>query len=151
MGRKNTSRLMHRSLVPFRVRNRRLFQASNQHAFNSRRERMRGLRGSGSRNAELGPPERISSPEEENGLLCVAFSSSEIHMGVQHGAIGLLKPRQMLDNAFSFVLAGPPGIYAIDLVSWSSLAMTNTLGSIAFTDLEANVSQQKFYRAAGPQ
>jgi hypothetical protein len=43
------------------------------------------LCGSNSRNAELGPPERISSPEEENDLLCVVFSSSQIYMARSMG------------------------------------------------------------------
>jgi len=56
---------------------------------------------------------------------------------------------------FEFTLTGPPGIYAVvasaDLASWSELAsVTNQLGSIIFTDAEANLSRQKFYRLRLP-
>ena len=100
----------------------------------------------------------LSQPSADTRLagLVASLANEDVAVFAYPLAIGLLKPRQTLDNAFSFVLAGPPGIYAVlgstDLVAWSSLgAVTNTLGSIAFTDGEASFSQQKFYRAAGPQ
>jgi len=67
-------------------------------------------------------------------------------------AVALLKPNRTLENDFAFTLEGPPGIYAVlgstDLVAWSALGTAiNELGSILFTDADANFSPQKFYRA----
>jgi len=55
-------------------------------------------------------------------------------------------------GAFEFALTGPPRVYAVlsstNLAAWSGLgAVTNTLGSILFTDVTAHLSPQKFYRA----
>jgi formylglycine-generating enzyme required for sulfatase activity len=55
-------------------------------------------------------------------------------------------------GAFQAGVTGPPGVYAIfsstDLAAWNALgAVTNSLGSINFTDETAPLSQQKFYRA----
>jgi len=97
----------------------------------------------------------LSEPSADTRLagLVASLANEDVSVFTYPLAIGLLKPRQTLDKAFSFVLAGPPGIYAVlgstDLVAWSALgAVTNTLGSIVFTDVEANFSQQKFYRTA---
>jgi formylglycine-generating enzyme required for sulfatase activity len=64
----------------------------------------------------------------------------------------LLSPRGPLAGSFEFTLTGPPGIYSVqsstNLATWSDLGMaTNMLGSIVFTDVEAGLSRQKFYRA----
>jgi formylglycine-generating enzyme required for sulfatase activity len=65
----------------------------------------------------------------------------------------LLKPNRTLEgNAFEFFIAGPPGIYTVlsstNLAAWSVLGTTiNELGSIFFTDTDANSSPQKFYQA----
>jgi hypothetical protein len=67
-------------------------------------------------------------------------------------AISLIAPHLREDHNFDFEVTGPPGVYTIlqsaDLASWSTLGLaTNTLGSINFTDVTANLSSQKFYRA----
>jgi len=66
-------------------------------------------------------------------------------------AVQLLRPRALV-GAFQFGVAGPPGVYTVigstDLAVWSVLgAVTNRVGSISFTDVTANLSPQKFYRA----
>jgi hypothetical protein len=66
-------------------------------------------------------------------------------------AVSTVSPRRTLAGAFEFTLTGPPGAYAIlgstDLAAWSALdVVTNSLGSIDFTDATAHLSQQKFYR-----
>ncbi len=66
-------------------------------------------------------------------------------------AIELLRPRTLV-GAFQFGITGPPGVYAVlgstDLAVWSALGVaTNSLGSINFTDVTANLAPQKFYRA----
>jgi hypothetical protein len=65
--------------------------------------------------------------------------------------VQLIRLRQP-PGAFQFAVIGPPGVYAIlgstDLAIWSELGtVTNPLGSIVFTDVEAHLSPQKFYRA----
>jgi formylglycine-generating enzyme required for sulfatase activity len=67
-------------------------------------------------------------------------------------AIRLIAPHGTEPGAFEFALTGPPGVYAIlsstNLAAWSPLgAVTNTLGSILFSDVTAHLSPQKFYRA----
>src|SRR5258705_5126311 len=57
-----------------------------------------------------------------------------------------------LTAAFQFGITGPPGVYAIsgstNLTDWGKLAnVTNTLGAITFTDVEAHLSPRKFYSA----
>jgi formylglycine-generating enzyme required for sulfatase activity len=66
-------------------------------------------------------------------------------------AIQLVRPRTSV-GAFQFGITGPPGLYAVlgsgDLAVWNALGVaTNSLGSINFTDVTANLSPQKFYRA----
>ncbi len=70
-------------------------------------------------------------------------------------ALSLVLPRRTAAGAFEFTLTGPPGIYTVlgsaDLVAWSNLGTaTNNLGSIVFTDAEAHLSQQEFYRLRSP-
>ena len=65
-------------------------------------------------------------------------------------AVELIRLRQPI-GAFQFAVTGPPGVYAVlaspDLAVWSELgAVTNSLGSIVFTDVAAHLSPQKFYR-----
>jgi formylglycine-generating enzyme required for sulfatase activity len=67
-------------------------------------------------------------------------------------AVRLVSPRRTGSAAFEFTLTGPPGLYAVlsstNLAAWSALGTaTNTLGSASFTDVQANLSPQKFYRA----
>jgi hypothetical protein len=67
-------------------------------------------------------------------------------------AVSLVSPRRTLAGEFAFTLAGPPGIYALlsstNLTTFSALGtVTNTLGSAIFTDGQAPLSSQKFYRA----
>jgi len=66
--------------------------------------------------------------------------------------VRLESPHRTAAAAFAFTLTGPPGIYAIlgsaDLAAWRALdATTNNLGRAVFTDAQANLSPQKFYRA----
>jgi formylglycine-generating enzyme required for sulfatase activity len=66
-------------------------------------------------------------------------------------AVSLSSPR-LAAEAFEFTLAGPPGIYTVlsstNLAAFSALGTaTNTLGRAIFTDVQANLSPQKFYRA----
>jgi hypothetical protein len=95
----------------------------------------------------------LSQPSADTRLagLVALLANEDVAVFAYPLAIGLLKPRQTLDNTFAFILAGPPGIYAVlgstDLVAWSALgAVTNTLGSIGFTDVAAHLSSQRFYR-----
>ena len=65
--------------------------------------------------------------------------------------VQLVQPRTPV-GAFQFGITGPPGVYAVlestNLAAWSTLGtVTNNLGSINFTDVTANSSPQKFYRA----
>ena len=67
-------------------------------------------------------------------------------------AVQLVSPGRTMIGAFEFSLTGPPGLYSVlasaDLVAWSPLgAVTNSLGAIAFTDVTAGLSPQKFYHA----
>jgi formylglycine-generating enzyme required for sulfatase activity len=67
-------------------------------------------------------------------------------------AVHLVLPHQTVTGAFEFTLTGPPGSYAVqsstNLADWTALGTaTNTLGSMIFTDGQASVSPQKFYRA----
>ena len=60
--------------------------------------------------------------------------------------------QRTLAGAFEFTLTGPPGAYTVlnstDLAAWSeSGTLTNNLGSAVFTDVAANQSPRKFYRA----
>jgi hypothetical protein len=66
-------------------------------------------------------------------------------------AVQLVQPRFVV-GAFEFGITGPPGIYtvfgSVDLVIWSEVgAVTNTTGTIDFTDVAANPFSDKFYRA----
>jgi len=66
-------------------------------------------------------------------------------------AIQLVRP-QMVSGAFRIGITGPPGIYTVlestDLTAWNFLGMANNiLGSVNFTDVTANASPRKFYRA----
>ena len=65
--------------------------------------------------------------------------------------IQLISPRRNEAGAFEFTLIGPPGVYSVlgstDLFAWNELGKaTNQLGTVIFTDVEANLSPQKFYR-----
>jgi hypothetical protein len=65
--------------------------------------------------------------------------------------VQLIRLRQPL-GAFQFAVTGPPGVYAVlgstNLAVWSEVGtVTNPLGTIVFTDVEAHLSPQKFYRA----
>jgi len=67
----------------------------------------------------------------------------------------LLSSRRTATENFEFTLTGPPGVYTIlsstNLTFWSELgALTNDLGSAAFTDVVAALSTHKFYRALQP-
>jgi len=58
----------------------------------------------------------------------------------------------MLAGSFKFGLTGPPGVYTVlgstNLADWTLVGTaTNSLGSINFTDVTANSSPHKFYRA----
>lgn len=57
-----------------------------------------------------------------------------------------------LPGAFRFGITGPPGDYTVfsstNLADWSVLGATpNPLGSVLFTDVNAHLAPQKFYRA----
>ena len=65
--------------------------------------------------------------------------------------VQLVQPRTLV-GAFQFGITGPPGVYTVlgskDLVAWSVVGTaSNTLGSVAFTDVTAQFSPHKFYRA----
>jgi formylglycine-generating enzyme required for sulfatase activity len=65
-------------------------------------------------------------------------------------AVRLSRLRQPI-GAFQFVITGPPGPYVVlastDLSVWGELrTVTNTLGSIVFTDVEAHLAPRRFYR-----
>jgi hypothetical protein len=65
-------------------------------------------------------------------------------------AVQLLRPRELV-GAFQFRIVGPPGTYTVlisdELAMWSPRAfVTNTLGTINFTDVTAHLSQRRFYR-----
>jgi formylglycine-generating enzyme required for sulfatase activity len=65
--------------------------------------------------------------------------------------VRLIRLRQPI-GAFQFAVAGPPGVYTVlrstNLAAWGPLAaVANPLGTIVFTDVEAHLSSQKFYRA----
>ena len=67
-------------------------------------------------------------------------------------AVSLVSPQGTAAGAFGFTLIGPPAAYTIlsstDLAAWNELGtLTNALGAALFTDVEANNSSQKFYRA----
>ena len=67
-------------------------------------------------------------------------------------AISLASPFRAASGAVEFSLTGPPGIYAVqsstNLAAWSELGTTtNKIGSAVFTDVQANLSPRKFYRA----
>jgi formylglycine-generating enzyme required for sulfatase activity len=66
--------------------------------------------------------------------------------------VQLVFPRQQPIGAFRFGITGPPGVYTVysssNLTSWEAVNFVNNpLGSIFFTDTEAHLSPQKFYRA----
>lgn len=70
-------------------------------------------------------------------------------------AVRLFSPRRAAAGAFEFAFTGPPGVYTVlastNLVAWSNIgAATNKLGTALFTDREANLSPQKFYRVRSP-
>jgi hypothetical protein len=65
--------------------------------------------------------------------------------------VQLIRIRQPI-GAFQFAISGPPGVYSVlgssDLVTWSNIrSVSNGLGNVVFTDGEAHLSSQKFYRA----
>jgi formylglycine-generating enzyme required for sulfatase activity len=67
-------------------------------------------------------------------------------------AVRLASPHRMSAAAIELALSGPPGSYAIlsstNLTAFSALGTaTNTLGSAIFTDVQAQLSSPKFYRA----
>jgi hypothetical protein len=70
--------------------------------------------------------------------------------------VRLISLRRTADGSFQFAVSGPPGTYTVlassELTNWSELAtVTNELGFARFTDGQANLSPQKFYRArSGP-
>jgi len=64
----------------------------------------------------------------------------------------LLSPQRIGEGDFAFAVTGPPGIYTVlgstNLADWSPVGTsTNIIGRTNFTDVEASVSPQKFYRA----
>jgi hypothetical protein len=70
-------------------------------------------------------------------------------------AVRLLSPRRTAAGAFEIAFTGPPGVYAVfastNLIAWSNLgSTTNKFGTGLFTDREANLSPQKFYRVRSP-
>ncbi len=67
-------------------------------------------------------------------------------------AVSLASPRRTATGGFEFTLTGPPGNYAVlssaNLTVFSVLGTaTNLLGSAVFTDAQAHLSAQNFYRA----
>jgi hypothetical protein len=85
-----------------------------------------------------------------NSAATVAFLRSQgVSVFTYPLAIRLIGPHGTDPGAFEFALAGPPGIYTLlsstNLAAWSALgAVTNTLGSILFTDVMAHLSPLKF-------
>jgi hypothetical protein len=67
-------------------------------------------------------------------------------------AVSLNAPQRTLAGALGFALSGPPAVYNIlsstDLIAWNQQGtLTNTLGAVVFTDVQATNSLWKFYRA----
>jgi formylglycine-generating enzyme required for sulfatase activity len=65
--------------------------------------------------------------------------------------VQLLQPKQ-LNGVFQFGITGPPGVYTIlasgDFAAWSPLgSTTNKFGATNFTDVTAQLSSRRFYRA----
>jgi hypothetical protein len=94
----------------------------------------------------------LAQPANHRASICCVNSRDQgISVFTYPLAVSTVSPRRTLAGAFEFTLTGPPGAYAIlgstDLAAWSALdAVTNSLGSIDFTDATAHLSQQKFYR-----
>ena len=64
----------------------------------------------------------------------------------------LVSPQLTANDAFEFVIIGPPGNYLLlsspDLITWTELAiLTNQFGTIRFVDPQPALSGQKYYRA----
>jgi hypothetical protein len=67
-------------------------------------------------------------------------------------AVHLISPRLTAGGTFEFTLTGPPGVYSVlgstDLAVWSELGVaSNTIGSIVFNDVTADLPTRKFYGA----
>jgi hypothetical protein len=67
-------------------------------------------------------------------------------------AVSLVSPQRTPTGAFGLTLTGPPGEYtnlsSTNLAAWSQLGtLTNTLGTVVFTDSQVTNSAPKFYRA----
>jgi len=68
--------------------------------------------------------------------------------------VQLVRPRTLV-GAFQFGITGPPGAYVVfgsaDLTTWNDVGtVTNNLGSISFTDVEAHFFPRRFYRVRSP-
>jgi hypothetical protein len=66
--------------------------------------------------------------------------------------VQLTFPQQQPIGAFRFGITGPPGLYAVysstNLSVWDQLHFVNNpLGHIFFTDVQAHLSPQRYYRA----
>ena len=64
--------------------------------------------------------------------------------------LSLVSPQQTTTAAFGFAIKGPPAAYTIfsspDLAAWNELGtVTNAVGAVVFTDVQATKSPQKFY------
>jgi formylglycine-generating enzyme required for sulfatase activity len=65
--------------------------------------------------------------------------------------VQLVRPRP-LTGAFQLGITGPPGVYAVfasaDLAAWSEIGLaSNSLGSVSFVDVTADLFTRRFYRA----
>jgi formylglycine-generating enzyme required for sulfatase activity len=95
----------------------------------------------------------LPAPLAETNLAAIVatLQSQGVSVYTYPLTVQLVRPRQLV-GAFQFGILGPPGVYTVlqseDLAAWSELGpTTNRLGSIAFVDTTAHLSQRRFYRA----
>ena len=87
--------------------------------------------------------------------LVATLRSQGVSVITYPASVQLSSPRRAEGGAFEFAITGPPGSYAVlsstNLATWSEFgAVTNRLGSIVFSDAQAGLVRQKFYRLRQP-
>src|SRR5437868_1648759 len=79
--------------------------------------------------------------------ICAPLSFEISHwLGV---GLSVVSPQQTTTGAFGFAIKGPPAAHTIfsssDLAAWNELGtVTNAVGAVVFTDVQATNSPQKF-------
>jgi formylglycine-generating enzyme required for sulfatase activity len=95
----------------------------------------------------------LSEPEATNLAATIATLQNQgIPVFTYPLTVQLVFPQQQPIGAFRFGITGPPGVYTVygssNLTTWDAVSFVdNPLGSIFFTDTEAHLTPQKFYRA----